>query len=533
MPQVLRTFLKARAQGAGQDFPIELHTVADEEGLIAHDLAQIPGPEVHGRGQRIAVRRIEAAEHLGLSRVDHRHDRKGGGEGAPGQRVERVRPDQRASQGQRKAPCRGDGDSDSRERAGAHSDRDEPYILFRKRTQPEERIDDRQQSPAVSGPDLDADLVGRAPVFHKSRCADVRGGVDGQDNHRLAPLEYPSQIVIKGQEHEQDQKKQPDLLCDFPRPSLHGFARDGLDAEEQDVASVQNRYGEQVDEKEVDAHERDHGKEGEHARPEGLAGDLGDENGPPEALPQVQRAVDHLPDPDAGQLDDVPCLGEAVADAREESQALHDDLFGAGDADHGALDLFAEDVLVFGHHRRGIEGKLGAVALDDELNVLSRRVFQYDYRNILPRLHRFALDGNDPVSLHQACGLSGGVLHHLSHHRRDGRDSRPADHDINHDSEQEVEHRACGHDQGTGPQTLFRERAGGIDGRECVSLLGRVLSEHLDIPAERNGRYPVLCLADAPSHEGGPEAERKLQDADAVCLCQEEVSELMDENQNA
>ena len=76
-------------------------------------------------------------------------------------------------------------------------------------------------------------------------------------NSFLSKAEAPGpedadQVVVKGKEHQKNDQDQSDLLGDFHLLDTDRFSQDGFQSQEQEVASVENRDGKEIDQPEVD-----------------------------------------------------------------------------------------------------------------------------------------------------------------------------------------------------------------------------------------------------------------------------------------
>src|SRR4030095_6417537 len=115
--------------------------------------------------------------------------------------------------------------------------------------------------------------------------------------------------------------------------------------------------------------------------------------------------------------------------------------------------------------------------------------------------------------------------HRAAHGRQD---------DAEDDRGQDEVHPGPGeHDQKPGPQRLERERLLGIEGGGAAPFQRALLAHHLHVAAHRNGRQAVLGLLATPAQEHRAEADREALDADAGRSGHEEVTELVDQDQDA
>ena len=65
--------------------------------------------------------------------------------------------------------------------------------------------------------------------------------------------EYSDQVIIKGEEHQEDDKDQTDLLGHLHFLDTDGPSQNRLQSQKEEVASIENMDGEKVDDPEVDA----------------------------------------------------------------------------------------------------------------------------------------------------------------------------------------------------------------------------------------------------------------------------------------
>ena len=65
--------------------------------------------------------------------------------------------------------------------------------------------------------------------------------------------EQADQVIIEGEEHQEDDENQADLLSDLHFPDAEGLSQDGLQGQEKEVTSIQDRNRKEIDHPEIDA----------------------------------------------------------------------------------------------------------------------------------------------------------------------------------------------------------------------------------------------------------------------------------------
>ena len=101
--------------------------------------------------------------------------------------------------------------------------------------------------------------------------------------------------------------------------------------------------------------------------------------------------------------------------------------------------------------------------------------------------------------------------------------------DKDYDGEKEVEYRTGRDDSRALDQPLMRKGARDI---ACLHLLLGVLPYHLDITPQGKRAQGIFGLPDLSAQQFRAKTDGKGEDADAGLFCQEEVSELVDDDQN-
>ncbi len=197
--------------------------------------------------------------------------------------------------------------------------------------------------------------------------------------------------------------------------------------------------------------------------------------------------------------------------------------------DHGTFFTLPKEILPVPHDRldgslklfsRPVEGQLQRVPLT--LTDLLRQLLPQPDRLPVHDFHMVAapdpgLPGRGPL-FHQS---DGAVIRGIPDHKHPHK---------NEQGKENIREGTGGNDQKTGEQRLVVEGTGLILRRQ--SLLG-ILTDHFDIAAQGNGRKAVLRLTDLLPGQPGTEAERKLFDPHMERFGDKEMSQLMDEDENA
>src|SRR6267142_661601 len=456
------------------------------------------------------------------------------------------------------------------------------------------------------------------------------------DLSRLSPCDHcaalsedleridPDEVIVNREDHQEQQKNQPELLGRLALPERHGPAQDPLDDEEQQMAAVQHGHRQEVEDGEV--HADDRGEEGEGAEPLAtLTLPLGRDLDRPAQVRQGQLERDELPEPLGREDSHVPRLHDSVTGGHHRvvrlvADHLGDDthtdaadlevlaggaflLHGGGRHPHrhrlafaldADLERLAAALLDRLHELLGREHRLTGHRVDrvagPESRPLGRRVRVHgaDLRcelrtraeiphlalfledrvpdhgasrrdldlpplrpphdrqperaalrgrdraiEILPEGDRTSVDRAHDVARAQVGGR-GTVGGDASNDGRPHRASHARQDDAEDDRGQDEVHPGTGeHDQEPGPERLEREGLVGIEGGRAAALQRVLLAHHLHVTAHRNCRQTVLGLLAAPAQEHWAEADGEPLDSDAGPAGHEEVTELVDEDQDA
>src|SRR3990172_5948800 len=103
---------------------------------------------------------------------------------------------------------------------------------------------------------MDCTVIGASPPIMMEPswiCLVLRRGVIRWLLFEEAQEVDARQIIVDGEHHQEQQQEEPDLLGHFPLPKRELTAQDPLADEEEQVPTVQDRHGEQVQERQVDA----------------------------------------------------------------------------------------------------------------------------------------------------------------------------------------------------------------------------------------------------------------------------------------
>src|SRR4030095_7222993 len=169
------------------------------------------------------------------------------------------------------------------------------------------------------------------------------------DLSRLSPCDHcavlsedlecidPDEVIVNREDHQEEQKNQPELLGRLALAERHRPAQDRLDDEEEQMPAVQHGHRQEVEDGEV--HADDRGEEGERAQPLAaltlpFCGNLDR----PAQVRQGQLEGDELPESLGRENGHVPRLHDSVAGGHHRVVRLVADHLG-DDADTDASDL--------------------------------------------------------------------------------------------------------------------------------------------------------------------------------------------------
>ncbi len=122
------------------------------------------------------------------------------------------------------------------------------------------------------------------------------------------------------------------MLGHFSLPFTQRLAQNAFDEEEKQVPSVEDGDGQEVQDPEVDAEQRDQEDHVGRTLRRGFTGNLGDGQRPADVLAR-NVAHDHLVEADDGEFAPFPGCLKAVVQRRNGSAGLHQGAIRAGDAD--------------------------------------------------------------------------------------------------------------------------------------------------------------------------------------------------------
>ena len=153
-----------------------------------------------------------------------------------------------------------------------------------------------------------------------------------------------------------------------------------------------------------------------------------------------------------------------------------------------------------------------------------------DLGQIAPAAHALAVDGQDVVPCPYARHLRGGARLDAADVRREARNPHHENDGKCKDGEEEIKQRPR-HDNGNLLQDVLLDERALLILREHV--IGIRLPEQLDIAPQGHEGNHVLGFADFPADQLRAKPQGELEDPDAQVLGQEEVTQLVNENQNA
>src|SRR5512144_766989 len=152
-------------------------------------------------------------------------------------------------------------------------------------------------------------------------------------------------VVIDHQQHEQNNQKQTDLLGPFAKLQTDGFADEAFDQKDQNMPSVQNRDGQNIQDHQVDADDRHEVNQAQRPGLGLLAGELGDKDRPANRL-RGDLPLDDFYNAHYGQLGPVPGLDDPLIKRREGIKTLNEGVPGGLDSDQPYAVFIPEDVLL-------------------------------------------------------------------------------------------------------------------------------------------------------------------------------------------
>ena len=145
-----------------------------------------------------------------------------------------------------------------------------------------------------------------------------------------------------------------------------------------------------------------------------------------------------------------------------------------------------------------------------------------------------SVDGADPVTALQAGGGRRTVVRDPSHDGRPDGTPHGRQDDAEDDRRQHEVHPGAGeHDQESRPEGLERERLLGIEDGRTGSFQRILFPHHLHVAAHRDGGQAVFRLLAAPSRQHRPEPDREPLDSHPGPAGDQEVSELVDQDEDA
>src|SRR4030042_2024485 len=225
------------------------------------------------------------------------------------------------------------------------------------------------------------------------------------------------------------------------------------------MASIENGDGKEVDHSEIDAEDGHEKRQAQKASPCLFSSHLGDQNGTSDRLSR-NHPLDQFDNSDQGQLDPLIGLNKTIPQGDQRVDLLDENITRVGDTDHKGRYLFSEKVF----HGRRFWGDPDlerlAIAFYPEHQFLSLATAD-DSREVLPFLYFLAIDGEDEISLFEACHLRGKTRVDLSNFWWGVGNTEEVDRGEENDGEKEVEEGACADDQCPFPYWLVFEGGAG------------------------------------------------------------------------